>query len=98
MIPFLEGLRPTLHVSHRGGAALAPENTLPAFEQAVRRWGTQMLELDVQPSKPLIERNERRGGVSVRMENVIVANLNGGGPVIRIKTLNGGIRIAKTGG
>jgi hypothetical protein len=55
-------------------------------------------ELDVQPSKPLIERNERRGGVSVRMENVIVANLNGGGPVIRIKTLNGGIRIAKTGG
>jgi hypothetical protein len=55
-------------------------------------------ELDVQPSKPLIERNERRGGVSVRMENVIVANVNGGGPAIRIKTFNGSIKLVKGGG
>ncbi len=55
-------------------------------------------ELDVKPSKPLIERNERRGGVSVRMENIIIANVNGGGPVIRVKTLNGGIKLAKAGG
>lgn len=45
--PFLEGLRPTLHIAHRGGAALAPENTMVAFRQAVERWGTDMLEIDV---------------------------------------------------
>ena len=45
--PFLENIRPTLHISHRGGAALAPENTMEAFESAVSRHGTQMLELDV---------------------------------------------------
>ena len=51
-------------------------------------------ELDVKPSKPLIERNERRGGVSVRMENVIVATVNGGGPVIRVKTYSGDIKLS----
>ncbi|MHB8872253.1 MAG: glycerophosphodiester phosphodiesterase [Myxococcaceae bacterium] len=35
-------------MSHRGGAKLAPENTLAAFRQAVERHRTQMLELDVQ--------------------------------------------------
>ncbi len=55
-------------------------------------------ELDVKPSKPLIERNERRGGVSVRMENVIVAHVNGGGPVIRVKTYSGDIKLARGGG
>jgi hypothetical protein len=55
-------------------------------------------ELDVKPSKPRIERNESRGGVSVRMEDVIVATVNGGGPVIRVKTLNGTIKTAKGGG
>jgi glycerophosphoryl diester phosphodiesterase len=47
MLPFLQGLKPTLHISHRGGALLAPENTLPAFRMAVERYHTQMLELDV---------------------------------------------------
>jgi glycerophosphoryl diester phosphodiesterase len=46
--PFFDGLVPPLHIAHRGGALLAPENTLPAFEQAVARYGTDMLELDVQ--------------------------------------------------
>jgi hypothetical protein len=55
-------------------------------------------ELDVKPSKPVIERNERRGGVSVKMENVIVATVNGGGPVIRIKTYNGDIKLSKGAG
>ena len=55
-------------------------------------------ELDVKPSKPRIERSEGRGGVSVTMEDIIVATVNGGGPVIRVKTLNGGIKIAKGGG
>lgn len=53
-------------------------------------------ELDVKPTKPTVERKEGRRGVSVRLENEIVAGINGGGPVIKLKTLNGTIRIAKT--
>ncbi|HSP18882.1 MAG TPA: glycerophosphodiester phosphodiesterase [Myxococcaceae bacterium] len=49
--PFLEGLRPTLHIAHRGGALLAPENTLVAFQAAVERWRTDMLELDVHATR-----------------------------------------------
>ncbi|HET9447398.1 MAG TPA: hypothetical protein VFO35_14120 [Steroidobacteraceae bacterium] len=59
---------------------------------------TSDFELDIKPSKPLIERKEGRGGVSVRMEDVVIATVNGGGPVIRVKTLNGAIKIAKGGG
>jgi glycerophosphoryl diester phosphodiesterase len=44
---FFEGLSPTLHIAHRGGAKLAPENTLRAFREAVETWRTDMLELDV---------------------------------------------------
>lgn len=36
----------TLVIAHRGASAYAPENTLPAFELAVRQ-GADMLELDV---------------------------------------------------
>lgn len=53
-------------------------------------------ELDVKPTKPTLERKEGRPGVSVRLEDEIVASINGGGPVIKVKTLNGNIRIAKT--
>jgi hypothetical protein len=78
--------------------------TLPASAKAELHLDTSRgeivsdFELDVKPSKPRIERNETRGGVSVRMEDVIVATVNGGGPVIRVKTLNGTIKIAKSGG
>ena len=34
-------------VAHRGGAKLAPENTLEAFRRAVEWWGADMLEMDV---------------------------------------------------
>jgi hypothetical protein len=54
-------------------------------------------EMDVKPTKPTVERKEGRGGVSVRVEDVIVATINGGGPVIRLESLNGNIRIGKTG-
>jgi DUF4097 and DUF4098 domain-containing protein YvlB len=54
-------------------------------------------ELDVKPSKPSVVRNEGRNGVSVRVEDVVVANVNGGGPVIKLKTLSGNIRILKAG-
>lgn len=49
--PFLQGLRAPLHISHRGGAKLAPENTMAAFEQAVKTWRTDMLELDIHATK-----------------------------------------------
>jgi hypothetical protein len=78
--------------------------TLPASAKAELHLDTSRgeivsdFELDVKPSKPRIERSESRGGVSVRMEDVIVATVNGGGPVVRVKTLNGTIKIAKGGG
>jgi glycerophosphoryl diester phosphodiesterase len=37
----------TLVIAHRGASAYAPENTMPAFELAVRQ-GADMIELDVQ--------------------------------------------------
>jgi glycerophosphoryl diester phosphodiesterase len=39
----------TLVIAHRGASAYAPENTMPAFELAVRQ-GADMIELDVQRS------------------------------------------------
>jgi glycerophosphoryl diester phosphodiesterase len=45
--PYFRGLSPTLHISHRGGSLLAPENTLAAFRMAVERYHTQVLETDV---------------------------------------------------
>lgn len=47
--PYLAGA--PLLVAHRGGAKLAPENTLVAFRSAVEAWGADMLELDVRLSK-----------------------------------------------
>ena len=47
MHSFLRGLVGPLHISHRGGSGLFPENTLYAFRQAVERYRTDMLELDV---------------------------------------------------
>ena len=46
--PYLAG--GPLLVAHRGGAGLAPENTLEAFHQAVEIWRADMLELDVRLS------------------------------------------------
>ena len=58
---------------------------------------TSDFEVDVMPSEPTITREEDdSGGVEIRVESVIVANVNGGGTVIRMKTLNGDINIRKT--
>lgn len=38
-------------VAHRGGARLAPENTMVAFERAVDDFGADMLEMDVRLSR-----------------------------------------------
>ena len=50
-------------------------------------------EVEVLPSKPVVNRSTDRGGVEVTVESAIVANLNGGGTVIKMKTLNGDIQI-----
>ena len=54
-------------------------------------------EVEVRPSKPLIERRDDRGGVEVRVENVIIADVNGGGSIIKLKTLNGDVQIRDSG-
>lgn len=43
--PVLEGA--PLLIAHRGGAGLAPENTMAAFRQAIDDWGVDMIELDL---------------------------------------------------
>ncbi|MDP2271050.1 MAG: glycerophosphodiester phosphodiesterase [Archangium sp.] len=47
---FFEGLKAPLHISHRGGAALYPENTMYAFERALKVHRSDVLELDVHAS------------------------------------------------
>ena len=39
-----------LLIAHRGGSALAPENTLHAFRAALDWWRADVLEIDVQPT------------------------------------------------
>jgi hypothetical protein len=95
-------------VAAGGATALSSLNgditlTLPANARADLHLDTAQgeivsdFELEVKPTKPVIERNQSRGGVTVRMENMIVAAVNGGGPAIRVKTLNGGIKLSKAG-
>jgi glycerophosphoryl diester phosphodiesterase len=71
--PFFSSLpRPTL-VAHRGGAKVAPENTLFAFSQARDRWGAHQIELDVHLS---------RDGVPMVSHDADVDRItNGYGPV-----------------
>jgi glycerophosphoryl diester phosphodiesterase len=71
--PFFDGLAPTLHIAHRGGAALAPENTLAAFAPAVARYGTDMIELDVHPTAD--------GEIVVFHDDTLERCTNGAGPV-----------------
>lgn len=47
--PFLSTPQP-LNIAHRGGMALAPENTIAAFENA-RRYGSEVFELDIQVTR-----------------------------------------------
>ncbi|TVP42349.1 MAG: glycerophosphodiester phosphodiesterase, partial [Gemmatimonadales bacterium] len=47
--PYLAGA--PLLFAHRGGAGLAPENTLAAFRSAVESWGADIVETDVHLSR-----------------------------------------------
>ena len=50
-----------------------------------------------EPCLTVMKREEGRQGVEVKVESVIVARINGGGTVIKLKTLNGNINITKSG-
>lgn len=76
--PFLEGLEPTLLIAHRGGAGLAPENTLVAFEAAVTRYRAEILELDVRVT---------RDGVPVVIHDPTVDRCTDGTGAVRELTL-----------
>lgn len=54
-------------------------------------------EVEVQATQPTVERREDDDGIVVRVNQDIVATINGGGPVIRLETLNGDIQINETG-
>lgn len=69
--PYLAGA--PLLFAHRGGAALAPENTLPAFTSAVELWGADILEMDVRLS--------RDGELMVIHDDTVDRTTDGNGPV-----------------
>ncbi len=52
-------------------------------------------EVEVAPSEPTIEREDGDGGSAIRIESVIIAKVNGGGPIVRMKGLYGDIHIKK---
>lgn len=69
--PFFGGA--PLLIAHRGGAALAPENTMAAFDLAVHRWDADILEMDV--------RLTADGGVVVIHDETVDRTTNGTGPI-----------------
>lgn len=62
-----------LLIAHRGGSALAPENTLLAFERAVTWWNADILELDVHPTSD--------GEVVVFHDDTVDRTTDGSGPI-----------------
>ena len=92
--PFLQGLRPTLLIAHRGGALVAPENTLVAFRQAVDVHRADMLELDVHATAD--------GVLVVAHDDDLDRCTDGQGPIARrtwaeLSTLDAGHRFAVDG-
>jgi glycerophosphoryl diester phosphodiesterase len=70
---FLERLPRCAAIAHRGGAALWPENTLLAFESAVREYKPDVLELDLHATKD--------GVLVVSHDPTVDRCTNGKGPV-----------------
>lgn len=90
--PTVAGLK-TLIVAHRGGAALMPENTLSAFENAVKL-GVDMVETDVHLSKD--------GEIIIMHDPNVATTTNGAGQISEItltelKKLNAAAKNAKGG-
>lgn len=81
----------TLVVAHRGGAGLAPENTLGAFDNALKMGGVDMLECDVHLSKD--------GELIVMHDPNVATTTDGKGQIIdltlaEIKQLNDAAKFA----
>lgn len=53
-------------------------------------------EVNVVPTKPIVDRTREGRGVKVKVESVIIAEIAGGGPVIKLKTLNGNIQLSES--
>ncbi len=75
--------------AHRGGSALAPENTLEAFRSAVDVWGADVLEMDV--------RRTRDGELVVLHDETVDRTTDGTGRVSglqwsRVRELDAGYR------
>jgi len=86
---------PPLLVAHRGGAGLAPENTLTAFEAAARDWAADMIELDV--------RSTADGHCIVIHDATVDRTTDGTGPVAeltlaQLQELDAGFRFSPDGG
>jgi glycerophosphoryl diester phosphodiesterase len=84
-----------LLVAHRGGALLAPENTMVAFRMAIERWWADMLEMDV--------RLTRDGHVVVIHDPTVDRTTDGTGPVAdltlaEIRRLDAGYRFVDLSG
>jgi glycerophosphoryl diester phosphodiesterase len=86
--------RPLLF-AHRGGAKLAPENTLEAFEHAFHVWGADVLEMDVRMTKD--------GALVVIHDPAVDRTTNGSGAVealtlSEVQALDAGYRFVDTEG
>ncbi|HEX5724941.1 MAG TPA: glycerophosphodiester phosphodiesterase [Longimicrobiaceae bacterium] len=84
-----------LLIAHRGGSALAPENTLLAFRRALEWWGADLLEIDVQPT--------RDGEAVVIHDETVDRTTDGSGPVSaftvdELRRLDAGHRFTPDGG
>jgi glycerophosphoryl diester phosphodiesterase len=84
-----------LLIAHRGGSALAPENTLAAFRRALDWWRADLLEIDVQPT--------RDGDALVIHDPTVDRTTDGTGRVAdlttaELKRLDAGFRFTPDGG
>ncbi len=91
--PYLAG--GPLLMAHRGGAALAPENTLAAFRRALEWWRADLLEIDVHAT--------REGEVVVIHDASVDRTTDGSGPVAgftlaELQRLDAGYRFSPDGG
>jgi glycerophosphoryl diester phosphodiesterase len=91
--PYTTHERP-LFFAHRGGAALAPENTLPAYENGLAL-GADALELDIHYT--------RDGEIVVIHDDMLDRTTNGSGPVAaltldELRRLDAGYQFTTDGG
>jgi DUF4097 and DUF4098 domain-containing protein YvlB len=56
---------------------------------------TSDFDVQVVPTDGAVHRDEDGDGTRIRIENVIVAKINGGGPVLRLKSLHGNMHIRR---